>query len=257
MDTMSTKRPSILGVPFDAIALPAVIERIADAITHRAFCHVVTPGPEFVMRAQRDHAFADVVRTAELSLPDGMGIVFAAKALGLPPLTRVTGVDLMDGVLRTAADRQWRVYLYGTLREGTIARAAAEATAKYRGLRIVGADSGFRRWMRVSDVVACWRIRRSRADVLFVALGAPEQDLWIARNRHRLGSVAAAAGIGGAVDYLSGALPRAPKPVRMLGLEWLMRLALQPRRRWRRIVTAVVKFPAAVVIEKLRGGSHA
>jgi len=256
-EAMDVKRPAILGIPFDAVTVSAAIERVADAITRRTFCHIVTPGPEFVMRAQRDAAFADVIRSAELSLPDGMGIVFAAKALGLTPLTRVTGNDLMHGIFSEAITHGWRIYLYGTLREGMIARAAAEATAKYPGLQIVGADSGFRRWLRVPEAVACWRIRRSKADILFVALGAPEQEHWIAHNRHRLGNVMVAAGIGGAVDYCSGVLPRAPKLFRMLGLEWVVRLIMQPRRRWRRIVTAVIKFPAAVVHEKVRGGPRA
>jgi N-acetylglucosaminyldiphosphoundecaprenol N-acetyl-beta-D-mannosaminyltransferase len=256
-ETAAKNRPTILGIPFDPVTMEEAINRVAAAISKHIFCQIVTPGPEFIMRAQHDVAFAEVIRSAELSLPDGMGVVFAAKALGLPPLTRVTGNDLMDGIFDEAVKKNWRVYLYGTLREGAIARAAAAAVKKYPGLHIVGADSGFRRWLRVPDTVACWRIRRSKADVLFVALGAPAQDLWIARNRHRLGNVMVAAGIGGAIDYLSGALPRAPKLFQMLGLEWLVRLIMQPRRRWRRIVTAVIKFPAAVVREKIRGGSHA
>ncbi len=253
---MTTPRPTILGVPFDALSIAQVLERVESSISTRSFCHIVTPGPEFVMRARHDQAFAEVIRSAELSLPDGMGVVFAAKALGLPPLTRVTGNDLMQHIFSEAVKRNWCVYLYGTLREGTIMRAAAEAMTMYPGLRIVGADSGFRRWLKVPDAIACWRIRRSKADILFVALGAPAQDLWIAHNRHHLGNVMVAAGVGGAIDYLSGALPRAPQLVRTLGLEWLMRLVMQPRRRWRRIVTAVIKFPALIVKEKIRGGSH-
>jgi len=255
-DIAAENRPTILGIPFDPVTMDETVDRVGAAITRRVFCQIVTPGPEFIMRARHDAAFGDVIRSAELSLPDGMGVVFAAKALGLPPLTRVTGNDLMEGIFNEAVKRNWRVYLYGTLREGTIARAAAAATAKHPGLHIVGADSGFRRWLRVPDAVACWRIRRSKADVLFVALGAPAQDLWIARNRHRLGDVMVAAGVGGSIDYLSGALPRAPKVFRMLGLEWLVRLVMQPRRRWRRIVTAVIKFPVAVLQEMVRRGSH-
>lgn len=245
-----TSRPTILDIPFDSADLVSVVQRVGSAIARRTFCHIVTPGPEFLMRARHDRIFRLVLQSAELSLPDGMGVVLAAKALHGKKLTRITGNDLVHGICTEAARQHWRVYLFGSLRPGSVTRAASAVVKKYPGLTIVGAESGFRHGTRISDAIACWRIRRAHADVLFVSFGAPEQDVWIARNKHRLGTVMVAAGIGGAIDYLAGTLPRAPRLVRRLGLEWLVRLALQPRRRWRRIVTAVVEFPCAVVRQK-------
>lgn len=253
----SAQRPRILDIPFDRVSRREVVARVEDAISAKSFCHIVTPGPEFLMLSRRHPAFRKVLTSAELSLPDGIGIVFAARALGISGIRRVTGNDLLHDVCRAAQQKRWRVFFYGSHREGAVARAAARAVRRYPGITIAGAESGFRHWLKVPDAVVCWRIRRAKPDILFVALGAPEQELWIARNRHRLGRVTVAAGIGGALDYLAGAIPRAPALVRLFGLEWLVRLLMQPRRRWWRIVTAVILFPAAVIREKLSGGSHA
>lgn len=244
-------RPRILGIPFDVVTMASVLERAERAIRRRTFCQIVTPGPEFLMRAKEDPVFRSVLLSAEVSLPDGMGVVLAGKALGLtPPLTRVTGNDLVHGIFRRGEAEGWRIYFYGTLREGVLEQAVARALMKYPKLQIVGAESGYRRWLRIPDAAVCWRIRRARPDILFVSLGAPEQDLWIARNRSRLGTVMVAAGIGGAIDYLARAVRRAPPIVRNLGFEWFWRLLSQPKRRWRRIVTAVIEFPVAVLREK-------
>lgn len=253
-----TTRPTILGVPFDTSSLSEVVDRVDRAIATRTFMHIVTPGPEFVMRARNDRRYADVLAHADLSLADGMGIQFAARALGIRGITRVTGNDLVLGVMERAVQKKWRIYLYGSTRHGDIEKAAAGAIRQFPGLDIVGTESGFRRGWKIPDAVMCWRIRRSKAEVLFVAFGAPEQEYWIARNRHRLGNVMVAAGIGGAAVYLAGTMPRAPKIMRSLGLEWLARLAVEPRRRWRRIVTAVIEFPFAVIVSKYRkGGTNA
>ncbi len=245
-----TDRLTILGIPFDRVTLDGALERVADAIQTRRFCQIVTPGPEFLMRAQHDPQFRSVLQRAELSLPDGAGVVLAARMLGLPRLERVTGNDLLDAVLKQAAAERWRVFFFGSLRPGAVELAARRAVRRYPGVDIVGAESGFRGDARVPDAEVCRRIRRSRADVLFVALGAPEQELWIARHRHELGRVVVAAGIGGAIDYLSGVVRRAPPAVRAIGLEWFLRLLAQPRRRYRRIVTAVWEFPLAVLRER-------
>lgn len=249
-------RPHILGIPFNVITQDDAVARIAESIRQGSFCHVVTPGPEFIMRAQHDTRFRDTLRSAELSLADGMGVVLMGKILGLPRLERITGNDIMHALFRKAESEGWGIYLYGVLRHGAVERAAARAVERYPKLKIAGVDSGFRHWIRIPSALACWRIRRSRARILFVALGAPEQEYWIARNRHRLGDVTVAVGVGGAVDYLAGAMRRPPAVIRTLGFEWLFRLLVQPRRRWRRIVTAVISFPLAVMNEKLRGNTH-
>ncbi len=249
-------RPQILGVPFSAVTCDGAVDKAAECIRNKSFCHIVTPGPEFIMRAQHDKKFREILRSAELSLADGMGVVLMGRLLGLPRLTRTTGNDIMHALFERASVEGWGIYLYGVLRHGAAERAAEHALRQYPKLRIVGVDSGFRHWIRLPDAIACWRIRRSKARILFVALGAPEQEYWIARNRRRLGDVMVAVGIGGAVDYLAGAMRRPPVVAQKLGFEWLFRLAAQPRRRWQRILTAVVRFPLAVIRSKVTGAAH-
>ncbi len=247
-------RTTILGIPFDAVMIDDVLRRIAQAIEHQKFCQVVTAGPEFLMMAKTNQLFRDVLRRAELSLPDGFGVVLAGHFLRRGRLRRVTGMDLLRRLFPRAGREGWRIFLYGAM-PGVAERVAARIAKEYRGLSVVGVESGFRRWFRLPDRLVCWRIRRSKAEILLVALGAPRQELWIDRHRHALGHVQVAIGVGGAFDYLGGVVPEPPRLVRTLGLEWLWRLVRQPRRRWRRIMTAVVEFPIAILQEKFRDGA--
>lgn len=254
-DTMKP-RATILGIPFDAMTEKEALDRIAESITMRRWCHVVTPGPEFVMTARHNSRFQDILRQADLSLPDGTGILFAAKFLGQPALRRMSGMDFIAALCARAAQDGWRVYLFGGT-NGVAVHAAAALMRQYRGLNIVGAGNEFRHWFRLPERLVCWGIRRRKPDILLVALGAPDQELWIDRNRNDLGTVRVAMGVGGAFDFLAGSSRRAPRLLQDLGLEWLWRLITEPRKRWRRIFTAVIRFPWAVVKEKVSGGSHA
>ncbi|MBI5405221.1 MAG: WecB/TagA/CpsF family glycosyltransferase [Candidatus Kerfeldbacteria bacterium] len=247
-------RPTILGIPFDATSLADAVARTQAALGGRTVFHVVTPGPEFLMTSRHHQRFAEVLRQADLSLPDGMGVIVAAKILGQAGLRRIPGMDFLDGLLRAAVSGGVAVFLYGAM-PGVAEAAAKRLTKQYVGLKIAGIESGFRGWIRVPESFVAWRIRRSRAAVLLVALGAPEQELWIDRNRSQLGSVRVAMGVGGAFDFWSGQVARAPQLMQRLGLEWAWRLLQQPRQRWRRIVTATWSFMIAVLNEKRR--SHA
>lgn len=247
------KRTIILGIPFDVVTLPQAVDRLARALEHETFCHAVTAGPEFLMMAKTNESFRDVLTRAELVVPDGIGVVLAAHLLGKDSLHRVTGMDLLRKLFQLASREGWRIFLYGAM-PGVAERVAARIAKEYRGASIVGVDSGFRRWFRIPDRVLCWKIRRSKADIVLVALGAPQQELWIDCHRHEFGNVRIAIGVGGAFDYLAGVVPYPLKVVRLLGMEWLWRLVRQPRLRWRRIIAAVVEFPLAVLRERFRHG---
>lgn len=245
----SPGQTEVLGVRFDRVTIDQALERVGQAIAERRFFHVVTPGPEFVMLARQNDRYRQLLRNADLSLTDGAGIVLAAKILGRPALRRITGNDLVDGVFRQSEQRGWRIACYGIRHPATASRIAESIRRQYPRVQLVMVESGWRHWRRLSDSLVGWKIRRSRADVVLVALGAPEQEFWIDRNHRRFGSTTVAIGIGGALDYFAGTIPRAPKFLRAVGLEWLIRLIIQPRRRWRRMVTAVIEFPAAVIRE--------
>lgn len=220
------------------------VEQIV-ASTAAAPCRqVVTVNPEFLMAARRDPAFAAVLNNADLAVADGVGLIWAARRLGHPLPERVTGVDLVEGVAAVAARQGLRLYLLGA-QEGVAAAAAAVLCARYPGLIVAGTYAGSPATAEDDAIVA--RVNQAQAGILFVAYGAPRQDLWIARNRARL-SAGVAVGVGGAFDFISGRSRRAPRWMQRLGLEWLHRLYHEPWR-WRRML-ALPRFVWAVLREK-------
>jgi N-acetylglucosaminyldiphosphoundecaprenol N-acetyl-beta-D-mannosaminyltransferase len=186
---------------------------------------VATVNPEFVMRAQRDAAFARVLASAELCLPDGTGVVWAANRQGCELPGPVAGVDLVRPLAEMCARRGFRLFLLG----------ATPGVADELAARLRGADPGLQVRAHAGapdpahDEEALRLIHEHGTQVLLVAFGAPAQELWIDRLRNRLG-VAVAIGVGGAFDYLTGRVPRAPEWMRDAGLEWLHRLIRQPWR---------------------------
>lgn len=197
--------------------------------------HLVTLNPEYVMLARRDGEFREVLRQADLATADGIGIVLAARWLypgkaRAHPLRRITGVDLVE---KLAGTGEARLFLLGGA-PGIASRAAVRLTSQNPGFMPAGLWAGGSPEVR-DDPESLARIRESGAGVVLVAYGAPGQIHWIARNQDALASlgVRLAIGVGGAFDYLAGAIPRAPGWMRRAGLEWLYRLVRQPWR-WRR-----------------------
>lgn len=200
---------------------------------------ICTVNPEYIIDARRNPTFARVLKEASLAVPDGVGILWAAHVLGRPLCERVTGSDGIYRICERAAINGWRVFLLGAA--PGIARCAAERLKNlYPGLGIAGTYSGdphAQAWPEIKE-----RLQRSHPDILFVAFGHPQQDLWIARHRGEL-PVRLAIGVGGAFDFVAGAVPRAPRWMRRLGLEWLFRLIQQPSRLGR-----MMKLPIFVVM---------
>jgi N-acetylglucosaminyldiphosphoundecaprenol N-acetyl-beta-D-mannosaminyltransferase len=201
---------------------------------------VVTVNPEFVMRAQDDPEFARVLGSADLCLPDGTGVVWAARRQGCSLREPVSGVDLVPPLAATCARRGFRLFLLGA-GPGVADELASTLRAAHPGLQVAahpGAPDASH------DAETLRLIHDHGTQVLLVAYGAPAQELWIDRLRNRLG-VAAAIGVGGTFDYLTGRVPRAPEWMRRAGLEWLHRLARQP---WRVRRMAVLPIYALKVL---------
>lgn len=243
-------RYEILGVPVDDVDLPVAIARIGQHLAgdDRELMHVVTVNPEFVIAARRDSVFHDVLQRSSLATADGIGIPLAARILSLPIRNRVTGVDLVEGLAATNLDNA-RIFLLGA-GEGVAAETAAVLEQRYPGVEIAGTFSGSSKDAGFPEIEQ--QLAGSGATILLVAFGHPVQDLWIDRHREALAAqgVRMAAGIGGAFDYLSGRVPRAPAVMRKLGLEWLYRLIRQPRR-WKRQL-ALPQFVILVLRARVR-----
>ncbi len=236
-------RVRILGVAVDAVTEADAVEWVAQAVLDGRPRQVVTVNPEFVMRAQRDRSFAAVLATADLCLPDGAGLLWAARRLGTSLPVRVAGVDFIRALAARGALAGWRFFFLGA-RPG-VAEAAAQALLREQpALTVVGTLAGDPR--PEHDAVTTAAVAAARADVLLVAYGAPAQDLWIARNLHRSGA-GVAVGVGGAFDFLSGRVRRAPGWMQAHGLEWSHRLVQQPWR-WRRML-ALPRFVLRVLAE--------
>lgn len=232
----------ILNVPVHNVTYPETLDRIKQFIAEGGAHQICTVNPEFVMTAQRDPEFTRILQEADLCVPDGVGLLFAALWLRHPLKERVAGSDLIPLLAREAAKQGWRVFLLGAA-EGVAERAAEILKAANPNLTIAGTWAGSPKPEEDAATVA--KIVATQPQILLVAYGAPAQDKWIARNRSRL-NVPVLMGVGGAFDFITGNALRAPRWVQRLGLEWLHRLINQP---WRlnRILTAVPQFTLAVL----------
>jgi len=202
---------------------------------------VVTCNPEMVMTSLSDLLFAEILRRADLVVPDGIGVVWASRVLGSPLKERVPGIELMEAVLAEAAREGWRVFLLGG--EPGIAAAAARAMKEsFPGLNIVGEHHGF--FSRSEEPQVLEMVRAAKPHVLLLALGVPRQEKWAAAH---LGSlrVPVAIGVGGSFNVWAGVDKRAPQWMRNIHLEWLYRIIRQPWRLKRAM--AIPRFMAAVL----------
>lgn len=242
---------TILGVRIDDVSMDETIARIRHMLADGRSHHIVTVNPEFVMTAQRNALFHDTLRRADLAVPDGVGLKLAARWTGQRLTNRVPGVELCERLAQLSAETGARMFLLGAA-PGVAETAAAALRRRYPGVAIVGCYAGSPHPR--DEAEAHQRIMAAQPDILLVAYGSPAQDLWIARNQPRL-AIPVAIGVGGSFDYLSGHVPRAPRLMRRIGLEWLYRLMRQPWR-WRRIWTAVVRFPVAVLMRKQRQATN-
>ena len=217
-------RTDILGVGFDSITLPQAVEKAAKLLEQGGTHYVVTPNPEMVQRAQKEPAFRAVLNGADLVLPDGVGITYAAKILGRPLAARVPGIDFASALCGELAKSGKKLFLLGA-KPGVAEQAARRLQEQYAGLRIAGVHDGY--FQEDGPVVEA--IRESGADVVFVCLGAPKQEKWMRKNGEATGAHLLV-GLGGCLDVFSGQVQRAPEIFQKLGLEWLHRLAKNPSR---------------------------
>lgn len=243
--TVETPRVNILGTPVDAITYKQWLQKIdmwvkQDTGTH----HVCTTNPEFIMVAQDDPIFFNILNRADLCVPDGVGLLWATKHLGQPVPERVTGSDGVPMIAKYAARRGWKLFFLGA-GAGIAEKAANIMREQYPGVQIVGTYAGSPAPFEEEGIVKM--VNHTGADILFVAYGAPEQDKWIARNLPRL-EAKMAMGVGGAFDFIAGVVPRAPMWMQKLGLEWLYRLIRQP---WR--LRRMMRLPRFVLAVLRRG----
>jgi N-acetylglucosaminyldiphosphoundecaprenol N-acetyl-beta-D-mannosaminyltransferase len=230
----------------DALTFDGALEAIGALIESGCGGTVFTPNVDHVITADLNRDFRRSYRAADLVVADGAPIVWASHLLGTPLPAKVSGSDLMLPLARLAGERGWRVYLLGG--EPGIAALAAERLRSQYGVNIVGIDDAM---IRLDDGefqqrLITDRIAAARAELLFVALGAPKQEQWIHKVRATLGPVVAI-GVGASLDFVAGKVRRAPRWMSSVGLEWVFRLAQEPRRLWRRYLLRGPRFVSIVL----------
>ncbi|WP_274654239.1 WecB/TagA/CpsF family glycosyltransferase [Paenibacillus humicola] len=241
---------SIYGIRFSKMNMDETVRYLTDRVERRIPTQVITGNPIMVMTALDSTRYYEVMTGAELVVPDGTGVVWAASYIGDPVPERVPGFDLMHNLLREGELRGWRVFLLGTAQD-IIEKAAASLTEQYPDIIIAGYRNGY--FGPDDDAEVVRQIREAQVDLLFVARAADTQEPWIAQHKEALG-VPVMMGVGGSLDIIAGVLKRAPVLFQKLRLEWLYRLLQQPSR-YRRMF-ALPKFVVKVMRDKENVAKH-
>ena len=234
------QRLEILGVGIDKVTSQQALDNIADFIASGQPHQIVTANAEIIYQASKNEKMRNIINNAQMVTADGSGVVWASRQLGEPLEQRVTGIDLVNSICERSAQDKWKIYILGSA-PGVAATAAMNIRDKFPGCNIVGTHHGYFNAKEEKQILA--ELEQLKPDVLFVALGAPKQEYWIADHIQQL-NIPVAMGIGGSMDVLSGNVKRAPKWMQKMSLEWLYRLLIQPTRFKR--VLALPKFMLAV-----------
>jgi N-acetylglucosaminyldiphosphoundecaprenol N-acetyl-beta-D-mannosaminyltransferase len=243
-------RARVLGVPVDCVSMDEAVRKAMEMATSGRGGHVVTLNPEMALSAGDDATLNDVIAGADLVVPDGIGVVRALSMLGYRPRGRVPGIELAANLMEKAAERGMSVYLVGA-RPGVARQAADAMLSAFLGLRIAGVHHGY--FTQTEEPAVLENIAQSGAAFVFVGMGAGRQEKWIACARAAAPG-AVWIGVGGSFDVMSGNVKRAPAVYQRLGLEWLYRLAAEPRRAKR--MTALPVFMLKVIWEAFRHRSR-
>ncbi len=228
------KTIEILGVPISNITMDGAVEKVSEFMKSDGLHPIYTPNPEIVMLAKGNKEFLEVIKKADLVVPDGIGVVIASKLQKGERLPeRVAGYDLVQNTMKRAVKEGYKYYFFGS-KPGVAEEAAKRMRETYPGIQIVGTRDGY--FKKEDEPSIIEDINASGANILLVALGAPKQEMWIERNRHLLPNVRVAIGVGGSLDGMAGIVKRAPIAFQKLGLEWFYRLLQQPTRFKRMLV---------------------
>ncbi|MGH2566939.1 MAG: WecB/TagA/CpsF family glycosyltransferase [Bacteroidota bacterium] len=197
--------------------------------------------------ARRDRGLLHTINLADVVLPDGSGLKIAGKLFGTPIVQNLNGTDFVPRVLQSAQEQGWTIYLLGGGPE-VVRRCRENMLKLYPTLEVVGMHPGYFKPDEEQEIID--DINEKKPDILLVALGSPLQEKWIARNAGLLKARTCFA-VGGLFDFLSGAFPRAPRWMRVAGLEWLFRFVQDPLRKWQRVAVEIPLFLALVVAKRL------
>jgi N-acetylglucosaminyldiphosphoundecaprenol N-acetyl-beta-D-mannosaminyltransferase len=236
-----SERLNVLGVGVSAINMHSATATIDDWIARREQRYICVTGVHGIMESHHDPAIRNIHNSAGLVTPDGMPLVWLLKAAGFRHATRVYGPDLMLAVFEAGMAKRYRHFLYGST-PATLERLSSSLRDRFPECEIVGSISPpFRPVTEAEMSSTIDMINRSQADIVWVGLSTPKQERWMADHRRLLASPVLI-GVGAAFDFHAGMVRQAPRLIQRAGLEWLFRMAMEPRRLWRRYLTNNPKF---------------
>lgn len=242
---------TILGVRVHQVTMREALSRIESMALSNDVHSIIPVNPEMIMTAQQNAMFKETLNNASLVIPDGTGILYASWILGEPITERVAGVDITKHLAAIAQRQGLRLFFLGAA-PGIAEQTAQRLQEEFPGLEIAGTYAGSPHPDEEAEIFR--RINKAKPHMLFVAYGAPKQELWVARNLQKL-HIPVVVCVGGTFDFIAGIAVRAPKIMRILGLEWLFRLIREPYR-WRRML-ALPRFAIAVIGYRLKTFIHA
>lgn len=227
---------ALAGVLVDNLTSEEAVVKVAQFLQEHSPRLIVTPNPEIIVRCQDDQELKYLMNGADLRVADGISMIVVSRLLGKPLKERVTGIDLMQRIIKLCSRQGSAIFLLGSA-PGIANAAAAKLKEQNPLLRIVGTHDGYFKDQDEAQVIEL--IRNSKADLVFVGLGAGRQEKWLRQNLNKLG-VKVGMVIGGSLDVISGHKQRAPQWIQALYIEWLFRLLTEPQR-WQRQL-ALPKF---------------
>ena len=221
-------RLNILKIWVDPLSKEECLNKVGDFLKEGTRVHsVFASNPEKNFSVPKDSLLYETYKSADLLLPDGVGIVLAARILYGAKLARVAGSDFIYDICELATREKYKVFVYGAKEE--VNKISVEKLSnRYPGLQIVGRANGYVNETEMPELINC--INASKADILFLALGSPKQEKWFAKYRNSLDSVKVCQGVGGTLDTIAGTVKRAPGIWQKCSAEWLYRLLVEPAR---------------------------
>jgi len=233
------EKAELLGLSFDAVLMETAVARCLEFCRAQRSPHtVITANGSHLCMMRHDPELGRACRAADLTIADGMSVVWALRALGQPVPERVAGVDLMARLLAEAGEHRLRVYFLGAKRE-VVTALVETSRVLHPGIEIAGFRDGY---FGLDDHLGIVEeIRASRAHILFVGMPSPFKETWCERHRQRL-EVPVIMGVGGSFDVLAGFIRRSPRWLQRMGLEWFWRLLMEPRKLWKRYLTTNIEF---------------
>ena len=229
-------KTEVLGVAFDNVTMEQAAELGGKMLQEDRFHYVVTPNPEFILAAEKDESFRAVLNAADLVIPDGIGVIYSAKILGTPLAERVPGIEFSAKMLEKLNEMGGRLFLLGA-KPGVAEKAGENICAQYPNIVLCGTQDGY--FKDEEEVIL--KVAAAKPDLLFVCLGAPKQEKWMARWGQHTGAKMAI-GLGGCLDVYAGNVERAPEAWQKLGMEWAYRLKKEPKR-----IGRMAKLPLVLV----------